>query len=234
MAERRLVEGNATAPALFYIGTETHQVPSDPRMISWLIEKYACVVERRLGRLAAQWPESIDPSWLEAHGLAALRRALMDADTVNDLQTLAPGRVEARLRQLLAGTSWYREAMLERARPLCEAWRGAMMGGREPTDAILCSKLHLSPDELAQRFIEFASVFAVEPAVLLPCQSEEGWGVHEIMLQLPGDQQLACSLYFDEELTLSEIAVVMGQEQTRVQELLGRAMVALVSESRLG
>jgi hypothetical protein len=223
----------SSEPGLHPISSSTQGLGSDPRVVSWMVEQHMWLVERMIERIAAVWPESIDHAWLTAHGTAALRHAVLCANKVEDLQTLSVKAIGDRLRQLLIGTAWYREAMLERARPLCEARHGAIMAGREAADGILCSKLHLSPDDLTERFIEFATVFAAEPAALLPCQRDEGWGAHEITLQLPNDQQLVCSLYFERQLTLTEIARVMGQDERRVQELFGRAAVALVVDSML-
>lgn len=223
----------ASSPDLHLVGSYSQTVASAPRVVSWMVEQHMWLVERMIERIAAVWPESIDHAWLTAHGTAALRHAVLCANKVEDQQTLSVKAIGDRLRQLLIGTAWYREAMLERARPLCAAWRGAIMAGREPTDDTLCSILHLTRSDLPERFIEFATVFAAEPAALLPCQRDEGWGAHEITLQLPNDQQLVCSLYFERQLTLTEIARVMGQDERRVQELFGRAAVALVVDSML-
>ncbi len=218
----------SSEPGLHLISSSTQGLGSAPRVVSWMVEQHMWLVERMIERIAAVWPESIDHAWLTAHGTAALRHAVLCANKVEDLQTLSVKAIGDRLRQLLIGTAWYREAMLERARPLCAAWRGAIMAGREPTDDTLCSILHLTRSDLPERFIEFATVFAAEPAALRPVRSDDACQVHEVIMQLPSDQQLVCSLYFERELTLSEIARAMGQDETRAQELVGRAAVALV------
>lgn len=222
-------------PHLRYLDETT--LPSglqrEPRVASELAEQYAWLVDRLLARIAVRWPEDIDLAWLHGHAMVALTRAAANVEDEEDLGEAGVRAVTERLRTLLGGTEWYREAMLARARPLCEAWRGAALAGREPTDRTLCARLRISEPELVERFIELATVFAIEPAGLMPGGRELAEGVTMALEGLPCEQQLAASLYFEQGFTFAEIAHVLDVLPVRAQELLGRAAAAIAGEAAL-
>lgn len=236
MAEERLRESRPSRePHLRYLD-ESDAPPvaeGDPHVAAELAEQHTWLVDRLTGRIAARWPEDIDAGWVRSHATVALRRAAASVEDPEDLPTEGVRAIQERLRTLLAGTEWYREAMLTRVRPLCEAWRGAVLAGREPTDQTLCSRLKLSHSELAGRFVELATVFAVEPAAMLPGDMELQEGIAVAAGSMPSEQQLIVSLYFEQHLTLSEVADVLGLLPVRVQELFGRAAAAIAGEANL-
>lgn len=205
----------------------------DERVAAELAQQHAWLVERMLARIAARWPEELDQDWVAGHAVVALRRAAATVEHEEDLPIAGVRAIEERLRTLLGGTEWYREAMLSRARPLCEAWRGVVLSGRELGDHTLRGRLKLSREELAERFVELATVFAVEPAALLPAGVDLQEGIGAAIGGLPGEQQLVVSLYFERQFTLAEIAQVLDMLPVRVQELLGRAAAAISGEAAL-
>jgi RNA polymerase sigma factor for flagellar operon FliA len=225
----------SSAPRLRYLDTaeDAQTTQRHSRQIAELAEEHMWLVERLLGRIAARWPEEVDADWVRSHAAVALRQAAAEVDDEASLPLAGVRAVQERLRTLLGGTEWYREAMLGRVRPLCEAWRAAVLAGREPTDRTLCARLHLSSEQLAERYVELAAVFAVEPAALLP----DGMGVTESLATavggLDGEEQLVLSLYFHQQLTLTEIGEVLELLPVRVQELLGRGAVAILGEAML-
>lgn len=205
----------------------------DPAVAAELAAQYAWLVERAIARIAARWPHDINQAWLASHATVALTRAASSVEDEADLAQAGELAIAERLRTLLAGTEWYREAMLGRARPLCEAWRGAVLAGREPTDRTLCARLRISLPELIERFVELATVFAVEPAGLMPGGWELGEGVAMAVGGLPDEERLVVSLYFEQDFTLAEVARVLDMLPVRVQELLGRAAAAIAGEATL-
>lgn len=205
----------------------------DPRVASKLAEEHVWLVDRMTARVAARWPEEVDAAWVRSHAMVALRHAASRVADEQDLPVEGVRAIHERLRTLLGGTQWYREAMLGRARPLCEAWRGAILAGREPSDHTLCQRLRLSREELAQRFVELATVFAVEPAALMPGEMDLTEGIALAVGSLDNEQRLVASLYFQQQLTLPEIAEVLGALPVRVQELLGRAAATICGEATL-
>ena len=205
----------------------------DARVAAKLAEEHAWLAERMIARVAARWPADVDAGWVRSHAMVALRHAATVVEDEEELPVAGVRAIHERLRTLLGGTQWYREAMLGRARPLCEAWRGAILAGREPSDHTLCARLKLSREELARRFVELATVFAVEPAALMPGEMELSEGIALAVGGLDGEQRLVASLYFQQQLTLAEIAEVMGLLPVRVQELFGRAAAAIAGESTL-
>lgn len=208
-------------------------VERDQRVAAELAEEHAWLVDRMTGRIAARWPEQIDAGWVRSHAAVALRRAAASVEDPADLPMAGVRAIGERLRTLLGGTEWYREAMLARARPLCEAWRGAVLAGREPTDRTLCARLKLSQGELSERFVELGMVFAVEPLALLPGETQLQEGIAAAIGGVDPEQQLVVTLYFEQQLTLDEIAEVLGLLPVRVQELLGRSATAIAGEAAL-
>ncbi len=200
---------------------------------SELAEQHAWLVDRMIARIAARWPPDIDLAWLHGHAAVALTRAAASVEDEADLPEAAIAAISERLRTLLAGTEWYREAMLGRARPLCEAWRGAVLAGREPTDRTLCARLHISRPELTERFVELAIVFAIETAGLMPGGWELEKGVAMATGGLGREEQLVVSLYCEQGFTPAEIARVLDMLPVRAQELLGRAAAAIAGEATL-
>jgi RNA polymerase sigma factor for flagellar operon FliA len=236
LAEQSLRKSDRSpAPRLRYL--DEHDGPPvsqrDPHVVARLAESHAFLVERMTERVAARWPEAVDADWVRSHAMVALRRAAAEVEEEEDLPLEAVRAIQQRMRTLLGGTEWYRGAMLGRARPLCEAWRGAVLAGREPSDRTLCTRLRLSADELRERFVELATVFAVEPAGLLPGGVELSEGVAAALGGMPAEQQLVVSLYFERQLTIAEIAGVMGMLPVRAQELFGRAAAAIAGEAAL-
>lgn len=204
-----------------------------------LATRHAHTVGRLTDRLAACWPDEVDLEELAAEGDAALLHAAVSAEDEDAMPARSVEVVGARLRQVLAASEWYRKAMLGRARPLCEAWRGLVLGGREATDHTLARRLHLGPSDLSERFVELAVIFAIDPGAMLPKAMQAGrpadvkHALAEIISALPVEQQLALALHSHQELTFPEIARVMGIEPRVAQEAFGRAATCVTAEAAL-
>lgn len=203
-----------------------------------LAARHAHTVGQLTDRLAACWPDEVDLEELAAEGHAALLHAAVTAEDEDAMAAHAVEIVGARLRQVLSASEWYRKAMIGRARPLCEAWRGLVLGGREATDHALARRLHLGPSDLGERFVELAVIFAIDPGAMLPGTMEgrpadAKYAVAEIVSALPVEQQLALALHSHQELTFPEIARVMGIEPRAAQEAFGRAATCVTAEAAL-
>ncbi len=221
--------------ALRYLGPESDPVTiaRHPTAARRIAEEHAHVVTRLIDRLASAWPGAVNVEELAAEGRVALRHAALTIDGDQEFGEHAVDVVDRRLRQVLAATEWFRQAMIGRARPLTETWRGLLMGGRRPTDEVLGRRLHLAPAGLADRFLEFATVFAIEPGALLPAGIDAKYAVADIVGGLPSEQQLTIALYFHQELTFAEMARVMGMEPAHAQESFGRAAAGITAEAGL-
>lgn len=231
MAERVREQVTPGASALRYLGDEQMPPVRDAEAARAIAHEHAWLIERALGRLAARWPEQIDPCQLREGANEVLGELALVVERPDELAETAAEQIAQRIAGLLSGSEWYREAMMGRARPLCDAWAGALIAGREPTDHLLVSWLRLDETGLREHFLETAVVFAVEPAALLrPCadlqpqlQAPPG--------NLPSDQQLAAALYFCEQLTYEEIGTVLSVTAEHAQGLLGRYAMTLVGET---
>jgi len=225
----------AELPPLTWWGPEAEPVVMvrHPRAARALAQRHEYVVGRMADRLAGCWPEGVDVERLRAAGREALAQVAATVARPEEVATVAVGLVAGRMRQVLAAGEWYRQAMMGRARPLVEGWRGLVLAGRTPSDELLCRRLHLGAAELVERFVEFAVVFVVEPTALLPTGVDATYAVADIVSTLPGVQQLAVALYFHQELTFPEIARVLGLPMRQTQEVFGRAVTAIAGEAGL-
>ena len=223
------------SPCLAYLGPEAEPVVlvRHPTAARRLAEEHDYLVARITDRLAACWPEGVDVTRLTIEGRACLLSAAATCEDPAELPTVAVERMDSGIRKLLAASEWYRQAMLGRARPLCDAWRGLVLAGRRVSDRTLSQRLRLPPAALADRFVEFAVVFVVEPGGLLPAGVDARYALAEIVSDLPSEQQLAVALYFHQELTFPEIARVMGKQALEAQELFGRAAAGLCAQASL-
>ena len=185
-----------------------------------------------MGRIAAIWPEEIDLAALRQEATAVLREVARAVEKPDDLALTAAPMIDQRLTDLLAGSEWYRNTIIAHTRPLCDAWRGATLAGREPTDHLLRSWLHLSESGLDERFLEMAVVFAIEPAALLPRHADPD-ALEVALCALPPAERLVTALYFQEQITLGEVSGAMKITPEEAQRLLGRSATALAGHVAL-
>ena len=204
-----------------------------PLAASRLAGEHEWLIDRVADRLAACWPEQVEGERLRREAWIALQQTAACVERVADVPAAAAEAIDGRMRELLAAGEWYRQTLARRVRPLCDAWRGALIAGRRPSDHTLCSRLHIGTGEIAGLFVEAALVFLVDPAALLPAGTDPPDGVAEVIVALPTDQQLATALYFQQHLTIPEIARVMTVEPVAAQELLGRAGTCIVAHAGL-
>lgn len=196
-----------------------------------LADAHAWLVERALARLAAWWPQDVDPPSLRQVGRPALVHAAGQVADPVELPRRALDAVDHALRRRLRSDAWYADAISRRLQPLCAACRGALLAGRAPTDHLLCMRLYLVPAEPATRFLETALIVALDPAALLPAGRDLATVLPEAITQLPDAQQLVTALYFEECMTFDEIGKVMAAPAVHAQELMGRAATAIFARA---
>jgi len=205
----------------------------DTRTAAQVAQRYLWLVDRVMNRLAVWWPNGVDVGLLRAEATLSLRRVSASAERIEDVPDIAAAVMARRVRRVLTAGTWFHEAVAARARPLCEAWRGALVARREPTDRTLARRLWIGEAQLAERFLEFGVLLCVDAGALLPAGLDLCCSVAETVATLAPNQRLATALYFHEELTLPEIGRVMDVPAERVQELLGRAGTAVAAEATL-
>ena len=198
-----------------------------------LAEQYIHLAERLVDRLGACLPDEVARQELLERGQAALYEAAATTPDPEALAEQAAHDVEDALRRWLGASEWYRQAMVGRAEPLLRACRTLTLSGHEATDKALCRRLEVPHEQLPELFVEFATVFALEPKALLPAGADVKYSMAGSIAGLPSEQQLAMALYFHQQLTFPEIAKVMDQEPKRVQELFGRAAAHICAEASL-
>jgi len=219
-----------------YVGAEAEPVAPcrDAAAAQRLAGEYSYLVQRLVERLSARLPQQLDQQALHQRGFAALRHAAATADSEDTFPVQAVGEIQQGLQHWIGATEWYRQTVRGRAQPLLRTWRGLLLAGREATDQALCGKLRLSLEQLSERFLEFATVFTLEPKAFLPPGTDVKYSMAETIAGLQTEQQLALALYFHQELTFSEIAKAMGLQPERAQELFGRGAAAVCVEAGLG
>ncbi len=232
MEEHLSERTEASEAQLRYLGGEKAEPPlREATAAEKIAREHEWLIERGMERLAARWPDEIEVATLREQAGNVLNEVAQHAEDRDEIGARGAVQIERRLCEVLACSEWYRQAMIGRARPLCDTWTGALLAGREPTDHLLRSRMQVDDGTLNDRFMEMAVLFAVEPAALLPQEGDLHAVVETALTNLPPEQQLATAIYFQEQTTLAELGGVMGISPEEAQELLGRSACALVGEA---
>ena len=222
-----------------------------------LLQKHAGIVKHALDRLAPGLPRHVDRNLLLGRGIIALTEAL---DSHPDPEgptfaSYAAGRVWRTLIDSLRAEDWLSLQAKNRAHQLVRAMtRLQQRLDREPTDEELCAALHIAVEELGGWLEESSHLFGAAAGEFVWMESEAGssWAVRlqqaakedpptpaelhaavaKAVSTLPARERLCMALLYYEELTIPEVADVLGTTEQQVRQLHGRAAARL--RARLG
>jgi len=222
-----------------------------------LLQEHAGLVKHALDRLAPGLPPQVDRHLLLGRGIIALTEAL-DAHPDPEAPTFASyasGRIWRALIDSLRSEDWLSLQAKSRAQQLVRAMtRLQRQLDREPTDEELGAALRIAPEELGVWLEESSHLFAAAAGEFVWVESECGsaWAVrlqqaakedppppHELhaavaqaVSTLPARERLCMALLYYEELTVPEVAQVLGLNEQQIRQLHGRAAARL--RARLG
>jgi len=218
-----------------------------------LIEHYLSLVDFVTGRLAIGLPRNVSKDDLGSYGIMGLIDAVEKFDLERGLQfeTYASWRIRGSIIDGLRQSDWVPRSVREKARKIEEAYQLLEQQHlRSVTDREMCEYLQVSEQEFHQMLQEVSvtSICSLED----PIREEESETrmrllvderaknpedtVNELYLKeslakaierLTEKERTVVSLFYYEELSLSEIAEVMSLSPSRISQLHSKAILRL-------
>lgn len=213
-----------------------------------LVLHYAPLVKFVAGRLAAGLPPSVDQADLVSAGVFGLMDAMARFEPRRGVkfETFAVPRIRGAILDELRSVDWVPRSVRADARGVA-ATRDVLMQrlGREPTDEEVADHLGISRDELG------STLAVISRSYLLSLEAPAGGEEDGVRLQdsiealdadpaaafddlalllpaavasLPERERRIVTLYYDEGMTLVEVGEILGVSESRVCQILGRAI----------
>lgn len=226
----------------------------DPHAGNLLVKKYMPLVNYHVQRISVSLPKSISRDDLQSLGMVGLYDALEKFDPERELKfdTYASFRIRGAILDGLRKEDWLPRSTRDKAKKIesaIEKLEQRYM--RNVTTAEIAAELNMSEDEVVSTMNEhfFANVLSIDEHPLEhddkdgqsyvlkdeKAENPEEKIVKEEMLlelaelisQLNEKEQLVLSLFYKEELTLTEIGRVMGLSTSRISQIHSRALYKL-------
>lgn len=210
-----------------------------------LMSAYLPLVRLQAGRLALGLPPLINREDLLHSGVLGLLEALQRYDPSRGVkfETYASWRIRGAMLDELRRNCWLPRSLTSRMREMDKAQAVlAARLGREPMEEELAAEMGLKPDAVYKAVAEIncASFLSLEQLLFAPEAADPEAtplesvlaGEEQEMLagaidQLPERQRLMLALYYQEEMTLKEIGLVLGVSESRVCQLHAQALARL-------
>jgi len=220
-----------------------------------LIESYLSLVDYVSGRMAAGLPKNVSKDDLASNGVMGLIDAIEKFDYRRGLQfeTYASWRIRGAIIDGLRQGDWVPRSVREKAKKIEEAYQLLEQQYlRSVSDSEISGYLNVSEKDFRQMLqeINVTTVCSLED----PIREEESetrmsllvdekaknpdYKVHEFYLKeslvrgierLTEKERIVISLFYYEELSLSEIAEVMSLSPSRISQLHSKAILRLRS-----
>lgn len=221
-----------------------------------LINHYMYLVQYHVERVAAYIPESFDKNDLKSLGLMGLFDALNKFDPNRNLKfdTYATIRIHGSIMDGLRKEDWLPRTLRDRSKKIDKATQELeQQYKRTPTSAEIAKKLELSEDEVESTVVDtlYANKLSID-SMVQSNESEDGneaaaviedaQGVQpeEMMInielkeelkqgirKLNNNEQMVISLFYMEELTLTEIGSVLNLTTSRISQIHKKAIFKL-------
>ena len=218
-----------------------------------LIERYIKLVEYVVNRMAIGLPKSVSRDDLNSHGSIGLIDAIekFDYDRGLKFETYATWRIRGAIIDGLRQGDWVPRSIREKAKKLEEAYQKLEQDyQRSVTDKEIMTYLQLDDQEFGQMIqdVSITTICSLED----PLKDDEAETrlsllidekavdpeskAHEIYLKeclsqgierLTNKERTVVSLFYYEELSLSEIAEVMELTPSRISQLHSKAILRL-------
>ena len=206
----------------------------------WL-NQYLPLVKRVLGQLRHQTNTLMDADDLAQIGIMGLLEALRRYGGEPDASfgSFAYKRVRGAILDELRRHDWRPRQLRQKSHQCAQAERDLMRElGRRPTEAELAQKLQLSVSELqevlcAGEMAEMESLQALLDQGIEPghdqthAPEEQAQLIQSLLTRLPEREQRLMSLYYQHELNMKEIALVLDLTESRVCQLHKQCLALL-------
>lgn len=222
-----------------------------------LITQFLPLVDKVASRLAINLPANVDKDDLISYGRFGLLDALSKFDHTRGLQfeTYAMWRIRGAMIDGLRENDWIPRTVRDKAKKMEEAYTYLEQQLlRMPTDQEVSSYLGINEKELQQLFFETSLAtmvsideavgdeeeqktarhsYIVDEATPQPEHVAEAAGLKDVLVsvidKLPEKERIVVSLFYFEEMTLSEIAEIMSLSPSRISQLHSKALFRLRS-----
>lgn len=214
-----------------------------------LVVEHAPLVKRIAHHMVARLPASVQVDDLIQAGMIGLLEASRqyDASQGASFSTYAGIRIRGAMLDEIRRLDWTPRSVHRKAREVAEAVRRIEhRTGRDATDTEVAQELEIGLDEYHQILQDAAAsrIFSIDqedpetgmvlevagesPTPFVQLQEESFQrSLATAIAELPERERLVMQLYYDEELNLKEIGVVLGVSESRVSQIHGRILLKL-------
>jgi RNA polymerase sigma factor for flagellar operon FliA len=230
-----------------------YKTTRNPDIKKTLIERYIRLVDFVVNRMAIGLPKSVSRDDLNSHGSMGLIDAIdkFDYDRGLQFETYASWRIRGAIIDGLRQGDWVPRSVREKAKKLEEAYQKLEQNYlRTVTDKEIMTYLQINEQEFQQMVqdVSITTICSLEDP-LKDDESETRLSVlidekavnpeskvHEVYLKevlangierLTEKERTVVSLFYFEELSLSEIAEVMSLTPSRISQLHSKAILRL-------
>lgn len=221
-----------------------------------LVIKYAPLVKYIADRMAIRLPPNISRDELISAGTVGLLDALdkFDSEMGIKFQTYAEHRIKGAILDELRKTDWIPRSIrkdIHRIEDAITAIKSRL--GREPDDFEVAQEIGIDIDSYYRMIGGAQSIGLLSLDQIMPDGSVPKFAkqisntpspfdelkikevkniISEALLSLPKKEQLVISLYYYDELTLNEIARVLGLTESRISQIHSKAIITLRAKLR--
>lgn len=228
----------------------------DTQTANQLLAHYMYLVQFHVERTASHLPPNVVKDDLKSYGMMGLYDAIKKFDPERDLKfdTYASFRVRGAIIDGLRKEDWLPRSIREKGKKVENASRILEQTlQREPTSQEIAAYLHISSDEVESIVKDtlFSNVLSIDESqkegtdqnkdsigydikdteALMPDESLIGEEIKADLVKgiksLTKNEQLLISLFYQEELTLTEIGHVMGLTTSRISQIHKKAIFKL-------
>lgn len=216
------------------------------------IEDYAPLVKRIAYHMMMRMPASVQVDDLIQAGMIGLIEASQKYDMSRgaSFETYAGIRIRGAIVDEMRRGDWVPRSVHRNARRVAQAVAAVeARTGRDATDAEVAAELGVSLEEYfvmlqdsnSSRLFSYEETFGDEDsnidasdhsaAFASPLEGMQRDGLKKALVeairQLPEREQMVLSLYYDQELNLKEIGLVLGVSESRVSQIHSQAAMRL-------
>ncbi|MCM8824135.1 MAG: FliA/WhiG family RNA polymerase sigma factor [Candidatus Omnitrophica bacterium] len=208
------------------------------------ILEYLPLVKRVVSRIFPKIPSQVfDFEDLVGYGIVGLMEAISTFNSHKGvkLSTYAFYRIRGAILDALRSLDWVPRSMRDKIHRLEEVTEELKLSlGREPTEDELADKLNISREELETLFMEVyqSQIVSLEDGLhnYLANKTDNFMNLNEFEVtdlkdalikaidQLPSKEKLVLTLYYYEELNLKEIGKVLDISESRVSQIMSKAI----------
>ena len=232
-----------------------YEKTKDPEIKEKLILHYAPLVKYVAGRLSIHFGDHVEFDELVSYGIFGLIDAIdkFRYEKGVKFETYASLRIRGAVIDGIRKLDWVPRTLREKNKQLDTVFNELSVKlGRDPTETELADKLNVPLDEARQliKKASLMSVISLDEYLEVNQEAAYSGGPHSNMespeahheknevnkiltdaiANLSEKEKLVVSLYYFEELTLKEIAKVMGVSESRVSQIHTKALGRLANK----